>query len=845
MENIRGIHLHNECLESANYPVTVDLKLTNAVERFDYRIEQDFLGFITSLTISADWAETSLSLLQYTTRLQKLILSSNNIEKITGKPFYFLNNLESLDLSNNQLTNVDELFQFELHPNKLFKLSLAYNRIEELPGDVFEELTSLIELDLSYNKINNINEEPFSNLTSLETLRLNNNLIKNLNGAVNNLHILKNLYLRDNQIQNIDVQSLKIITHLETFDVSRNQLEKINSIVFLRHWKHLGGKKICKIILSDNHINVLPNTSKEISARYTRSARPYSVDVLTEVDLSNNEISDIEYNAFQSLFKMISLDLSRNKIIDFVVNADDLEHVKYLNLSGNYIVRLYFESFSAMKNLQNLDLSHNYLDYIPDQTFTNTYNLKNVNMTYNEIAIIKNLHIKMFHPEGGVLDLSNNGLNQLKIPFGQGLRLTILKLHSNNISIPSLIDLIHQTDLMTLDLSKNMIIELNNTSLRLPVNLLSLDLRNKIIDFVVNADDLEHVKYLNLSGNYIVRLYFESFSAMKNLQNLDLSHNYLDYIPDQTFTNTYNLKNVNMTYNEIAIIKNLHIKMFHPEGGVLDLSNNGLNQLKIPFGQGLRLTILKLHSNNISIPSLIDLIHQTDLMTLDLSKNMIIELNNTSLRLPVNLLSLDLSCNMIRSIGPSTFHRMGHLKTLRLSRNKLSTIEYGAFQGLTVLQNLDLSFNEIKFLDSKLLMDLKLLSVLSLRSNGMLYLNYKSWYGHKHDLKVFVDGNFLTCEWLVSALNNFNNGFSKMRPAALVVPALGNSVEGIPCVSENKESEKLTDISSKSLMDDDRLLVTSQKILEAVREQTYYLRKYSHIWPSIFKDTENEPDKKW
>ncbi|XP_037295021.1 chaoptin-like [Manduca sexta] len=390
MENIRGIHLHNECLESANYPVTVDLKLTNAVERFDYRIEQDFLGFITSLTISADWAETSLSLLQYTTRLQKLILSSNNIEKITGKPFYFLSNLESLDLSNNQLTNVDELFQFELHPNKLFKLSLAYNRIEELPGDVFEELTSLIELDLSYNKITNINEEPFSNLTSLETLRLNNNLIKNLNGAVNNLHILKNLYLRDNQIQNIDVQSLKIITHLETFDVSRNQLEKINSIVFLRHWKHLGGKKICKIILSDNHINVLPNTSKEISARYTRSARPYSVDVLTEVDLSNNEISDIEYNAFQSLFKMISLDLSRNKIIDFVVNADDLEHVKYLNLSGNYIVRLYFESFSAMKNLQNLDLSHNYLDYIPDQTFTNTYNLKNVNMTYNEIAIIKN-----------------------------------------------------------------------------------------------------------------------------------------------------------------------------------------------------------------------------------------------------------------------------------------------------------------------------------------------------------------------------------------------------------------------------------------------------------------------
>ncbi|KAJ8718103.1 hypothetical protein PYW07_006033 [Mythimna separata] len=658
--NIRGVRLPNECYESTNYPVTVDVTVTDAIEGFGDDLEIDFLNTITTLRIQGRWQHTEqLAILMYTTRLKHLQLANNGIENITGIPFYYLTRLETLDLSYNSLTDIEDLFTFQIQPNKLRKLSLANNAIEEILGDAFCELSSLVELDLSYNIISDLTEEPFYNLTKLEILRLNNNRIKDLNGAVNSLQNLKHLYLRGNQIQNIDEESLKIIKHLETFDVSWNELEKIKPIMFSRHWDHFANHSICKIILTGNHIINVPNaTSQEISSRFARTMDKHNVNILTELDLSVNSITNIEYSAFQSLIQLISLNLSKNKVIDFVVNANDLADLKYLNLSGNYITQLYYESFSAMTKLQNLDLSYNQLDFIPDMTFNNNYNLKLVNMTYNEIEKLDSIHITMFHPEGGVLDLSNNGLSKINIPYGEGLRLITLFLHSNNISDPSLVDLSHQTELQTVDMSDNLIWELDESSLRLPESC---------------------------------------------------------------------------------------------------------------------------------------------------------------------LVYLDLTCNRIHRIGPSTFKRLPRLKTLRLGHNQLTKLEYGSFEGLTDLFNLDLSYNRIAYLDSKLMMDLKCLHHLSLRSNDMTVLDMTSWYGHKFDLRVNVDNNNLTCEWLAKVLNDFNNGYTRVKPTVLIGGKGRNTVEGIPCIPS--ETANLI-VGSQYILADERLLVTSQKILEAVREQNYYFRKF-------------------
>lgn len=603
--------------------------------------------------------------------LHSLSMIGDNIRTIDGKPFYNLSRLEIIDLSHNRLNDIEELFQFESSPNRMKRLSLAYNEIDYIPGDAFVELTSLRELDLSYNLISDLTEEPFANLSILSTLKLNNNRIKDLNGAVNSLDNLKHLFLSGNKIRHIDVPSLKIIYELETFDISNNQLESIKPVVFSRHWNHFVRNSICVIKLSGNQITSIPNaTSREILERYTRSqtSKFAPVDVLTELDLSSNMISNIQFDAFQSVVRLSNLDLSQNKLIDFIINPRDLEHVKYLNLSYNFLQNLHFESFLYMSNLQNLDLSYNNLDDIPDQTFLSTYNLKHVNMTYNEIKALKNLGIKFFHPEGGVLDLSNNGLFKINIPAGDGLHLNILLLNSNNISDASLIDLYYQNELKSLDMSNNSIQALDENSLRLPLVL-----------------------------------------------------------------------------------------------SVLDLSNN-----------------------------------------------------------------------CIEKISPASFHRVSHLKTLRLGHNKINNVEYGAFQGLSSLMYLDLSFNNINFLDSKVLMDLKSLAILSLRFNDLYMLEYKSWLGHKFNLKVYMEGNRFSCDWLGKALSDFNNGYSKMRPSVLIESVTGHSLEGIPCESEIGELAKMP--QEAAVMADERLLVLTQKILEAVRDQNSFMRRY--LWGS-----EQEPER--
>ncbi|CAK1553076.1 unnamed protein product [Leptosia nina] len=673
--NVTSKGLLRECLGSTNHAVIVDVTLVDATDRFDTSSDVEFLSLITTLKVSGNWPETNLTFLENMYRLKSLNLAENNIKIINDSPFRHLNRLEDLNLSKNQLFDIEELFQFDSYPNTVRKLCLAHNYIEEIPGDTFSELTNLVHLDLSYNYITELSEEPFSNLTNLATLKLNHNRIQNLNGAMNNLLNLKHLHLAHNNIKNIEEESIKIISHLETLDISKNQLENLKPILFSRHWIHFGDHSICKIILSDNHIAYVPNATvitEQKSRQIRNSFRPTKIiDVFTELDLSHNSITHIEYNAFQSIVQLTSLDISNNRLITFDVNTTDLRFVKYLNLSKNFLQTLQYSSFASMINLQNLDLSFNKMDFIPDQSLMNNYRLKLMNMTFNEILEIRRLRIT-----------------------------------------------------------------------------------------------------------------------------------------------------------------------FDREGGVLDLSNNGITNLNLPPGDAYGLTFLRLRSNNITKPSLIKLNHQPNLAQLDMSKNLIEELDSESLQLPVVLGILDLTHNLIQKIGPSSFHRVSHLKTLRLSYNKITSIEYGAFEGLSSLVNLDLAFNNISHLDSKTLMDLKQLSVLSLRSNDLLYLDHSSWFAHKQVLRVYLDDNSFSCDWLALALSDYNNGYSKMCPTVLNTNINGHSIEGIPC---KQEVGAIMDSQQNYNIADERLLVTNQKILEAVQEQTSFLRKY--MWRFVLHDAEKKNSK--
>lgn len=637
----------------------MELTITQTTDRFDKNIDPEFLNSVTALTASGNWFQTNLTFLNQMTQLKKLNLTRNSISLIeNSSPFFHLENLEYLDLSYNRLVEIYDLFVFVTIPNNLTFLSLAHNAIKTLSKDAFGDLTSLKELDLSYNFIADLSEDQFNNLTMLETLNLENNTLTSLNKALNNLDSLMHLFLRGNKLHNIDDKSVSLIQQLKTFDISGNYLNRLESMLLLRHWESIDG--VCKMKLSENRITTLHNGTKRIFLRYTRNLTENNINVMTELNLSRNSISNVGYNAFIYILRIVTLDMSHNQLTNFVVNYQHLAHVRKLNLSNNRITFSLPLTFYSMPRLETLDISNNQLHYSSHFPFLHTYNLVYLNMANNKLDRGLNQKIMMkSQSENNVLDLSNTGLSELNLPGEEWSHISILILNSN-----------------------------------------------KICD----------------------------------------------------------VSSINLSYY-----------------------NKGLKRL-------------------------------------ELRKNKIEQLNATSLRLPMNLTSLDLSENKIKEIGPSTFHYARYLKNLNLANNQLRTIQYGSFQGLNALSSLDLSNNMITNLDSQLFMDLRSLDELYLRSNGLVDLHYKGWLGHPFPLKVYLEGNKLSCSWLGKALTDYNNGFSKMKPTVeKMLP--GPSIEGVPCIPPSTELEDLTEaISTTHVMVDDRLLVINQKILKTLMEHTYYLR---------------------
>ncbi|XP_050352151.1 leucine-rich repeat-containing protein 15-like [Nymphalis io] len=554
IETVKDIKLKDECTGAANFDIKIDVTLRNATDSFHLKADTDFLSMITTLRMFGNWPRTDLPFLDSMPRLRTVYLSYSNMQKINDSPFRNLINLESIDLSHNQLSEIEELFQFDIRPFKMRKLSLAFNLIEEVPGYTFEALTSLQELDLSHNLIRELNEEPFCNLTNLVSLRLNNNNIVYLNGAMNNLTNLLHLYLRYNQIQDIDMDSLKTINHLQTFDISNNKIKILQPIMLSRHWDHFNNQSICRIILSDNEIHVLHNAT-DFHDRFKKKLLKNEVQLITQLDISKNSISHIDYSAFHSIGRLDSLDLSNNKLLSFNVNSEDLMYVRYLNLSCNSLSILYYESFSLMHNLQNLDLSHNSMDYFPDQSLSNSYKLKNVNVTYNYIEEIHNLRIT-FHPEGGVLDLSNNGLSALNIPVDEAFGLSDLILSSNNITDAYLIRLIDQRDLVRLDMSKNFIQELDESSLQLTNTIIYLDLSFNDIQVIGPSafHRVNNLKTLRLSHNRIKTVEYGVFRGLTELLNLDLSYNQIEMLDSKVFMDLKFLSVLSLRHNGLNFI---------------------------------------------------------------------------------------------------------------------------------------------------------------------------------------------------------------------------------------------------------------------------------------------------
>lgn len=155
------------------------------------------------------------------TQLETLDLSVNHLNGPLPTYFENLNNLHTLNLSNNNYgVWVDSGRTYSIK-----KLDLSRNKINNIDEAAFSRMPQLRYLDLTENRINDLPTQIFASTNSLETVHICRNYFSTLPRFQSSS--LKTLYLNACQISSIEKDSLAGMSSLLELHLSMNQIEAI------------------------------------------------------------------------------------------------------------------------------------------------------------------------------------------------------------------------------------------------------------------------------------------------------------------------------------------------------------------------------------------------------------------------------------------------------------------------------------------------------------------------------------------------------------------------------------------------------------------------------------------
>lgn len=145
---------------------------------------------------------------------------------------------------------------------------------------------------------------------------------------------------------------------------------------------------------------------------------PTTLEQLTDLYLSGNEMESVDAKVFDNLPNLVRLDLSNNKIQTFSESAFPHNNtVQVLNLSRSFYNHSYMDGILSILlsgdliQLTALDLSNNDLFIPPDNMFASLPNLVNLSLQNSSIISILNWTLKV--PPLRDLDLRDNSLRYL------------------------------------------------------------------------------------------------------------------------------------------------------------------------------------------------------------------------------------------------------------------------------------------------------------------------------------------------------------------------------------------------------------------------------------------------
>uniref|UniRef100_A0AAQ6ABZ4 Ig-like domain-containing protein n=1 Tax=Amphiprion ocellaris TaxID=80972 RepID=A0AAQ6ABZ4_AMPOC len=309
--------------------------------------------------------------------VETLDLSNNDITELRGQCFPAGLQIRDLYLGNNKIS-VLEVSALDHLGSTLQVLRLSRNRISQIPVKAFQ-LPRLTQLELNRNRIRQVEGLTFQGLSSLEVLKLQRNSISKLtDGAFWDLAKMKVLHLDYNSLTEVNSGSLYGLTSLQQLFLSNNSIARINP----DGWKFC--QKLRELNLSYNNLTRLDEGSLAV------------LGDLHTLRLGHNSISHINEGAFRGLKAVRVLELDHNDISGTIEDTNGafsgLDSLNKLTLFGNKIKSVAKKAFSGLETLEHLNLGENAIRSIQPDAFSKIRNLKSLLIQSNSFLCDCQLH---------------------------------------------------------------------------------------------------------------------------------------------------------------------------------------------------------------------------------------------------------------------------------------------------------------------------------------------------------------------------------------------------------------------------------------------------------------------
>ena len=351
-----------------------------------------------------------------------LNLASNSNINNNNKSIVNLRNLETLNLSNTGLTNIDFLNElYETGYCELVVLDISDNpKLNNIEG--IEKITTLQSLGLSNTNLDDNKTSKLNVLTNLTTLNINGNQIKNID-IVSNLKLLKYFYFNNNKIESLEPLKGKTFYELEftgnniknisalsshrtinNLKMDNNQIEDVSvlSRISMSNEQNLSvnGQKIVRLLdkSSSGKVNiVLPQIflASQQSGNKIYSSNELSLtnceldstgqNVIVDADKLNGEVAQVEIVSGKAKGTVLTISAPLNAIITYEPSNTE-------KTNQNVIARISFNQSRREIKITNNDGKDTYT-FEQNGEFTFTY-VDQYGVEGSATAIVQNIDKK-------------------------------------------------------------------------------------------------------------------------------------------------------------------------------------------------------------------------------------------------------------------------------------------------------------------------------------------------------------------------------------------------------------------------------------------------------------------